>query len=348
MDYRRLGRTALRVSELCLGTMNFGPETRRTSRTRSWTARSSSASTSSTPPTATAAATGRARPSRSSAAGSRRAAAGARRSCSPPRSTARCPTGRTTGGCPRGTSARPATPACAGCRPTTSTSTRCTTSTGTRRGTRSGRRWTCSSQQGKVIYVGSSNFAGWHIAQANERGQARGSLGLVSEQSLYNLLVRTVELEVLPACRDYGLGVIPWSPLAAGCSAACSSNESTSRRQLAQRPRADREAAAAAREVGGALRRARRGAGRRRAGLAAPAARGHLPDHRAAHDGPARRCLAARPRPQARRRQRWRRSTRSSPAPAAPPPRPTPGKPVGGCGPPGRLPPNGLRPSSTG
>src|SRR5215813_2637554 len=71
-------------------------------------------------------------------------------------------------------------------------------------------------QQGKVIYVGSSNFAGWHIAQANEAAKSRNFLGLVSEQSLYNLAARTVELEVLPACRSYGLGVIPWSPLAGG------------------------------------------------------------------------------------------------------------------------------------
>jgi aryl-alcohol dehydrogenase-like predicted oxidoreductase len=70
--------------------------------------------------------------------------------------------------------------------------------------------------QGKVVYVGSSNFAGWHIAKANEAAKSRNFLGLVSEQSLYNLLARTVELEVLPACRDYGLGVIPWSPLAGG------------------------------------------------------------------------------------------------------------------------------------
>jgi len=71
-------------------------------------------------------------------------------------------------------------------------------------------------EQGKVIYVGSSNFAGWHITKANETAKRRGSLGLVSEQSLYNLNARTVELEVLPACTDYGVGVIPWSPLGGG------------------------------------------------------------------------------------------------------------------------------------
>jgi aryl-alcohol dehydrogenase-like predicted oxidoreductase len=71
-------------------------------------------------------------------------------------------------------------------------------------------------QQGKVLYVGSSNFAGWHIVKANEAARRRTSLGLVSEQSLYNLAERSIELEVLPACRDYGVGVIPWSPLFGG------------------------------------------------------------------------------------------------------------------------------------
>ena len=70
--------------------------------------------------------------------------------------------------------------------------------------------------QGKVLYAGSSNFAGWHIAKANEAAARRNFVGLVSEQCLYNLTARKVELEVLPACRDYGLGVIPWSPLASG------------------------------------------------------------------------------------------------------------------------------------
>ena len=71
-------------------------------------------------------------------------------------------------------------------------------------------------QQGKILYAGSSNFAGWHIAQANEAAKARHFLGLVSEQSLYNLKDRMVELEVVPACSEYGLGLIPWSPLAGG------------------------------------------------------------------------------------------------------------------------------------
>jgi aryl-alcohol dehydrogenase-like predicted oxidoreductase len=71
-------------------------------------------------------------------------------------------------------------------------------------------------RQGKITYVGSSNFAGWHIAQASEAARHRHFLGLVSEQSLYNLIDRTTELEVIPACKAYGLGLIPWSPLKGG------------------------------------------------------------------------------------------------------------------------------------
>ena len=71
-------------------------------------------------------------------------------------------------------------------------------------------------QQGKLLYAGSSNFAGWHIAKAQEAAKARHFMGLVSEQSLYNLNTRMIELEVIPACQDYGLGLIPWSPLAGG------------------------------------------------------------------------------------------------------------------------------------
>lgn len=70
--------------------------------------------------------------------------------------------------------------------------------------------------QGKIIYVGSSNFAGWHIAQAQEIAKSRHFMGLVSEQSLYNLTERTIELEVIPACLAYGVGLIPYSPLAGG------------------------------------------------------------------------------------------------------------------------------------
>jgi aryl-alcohol dehydrogenase-like predicted oxidoreductase len=70
--------------------------------------------------------------------------------------------------------------------------------------------------QGKTIYVGGSNFAAWDIARAMASAEARHLLGLVSEQSKYHLMTRTIELEVIPACRTFGLGIIPWSPLAGG------------------------------------------------------------------------------------------------------------------------------------
>ncbi|ARH92728.1 MULTISPECIES: aldo/keto reductase [Streptomyces] len=71
-------------------------------------------------------------------------------------------------------------------------------------------------QQGKILYAGSSNHAGWHIARANETAARRGSYGLVSEQCLYNLAERRAEMEVIPAAESYGLGIIPWSPLHGG------------------------------------------------------------------------------------------------------------------------------------
>jgi aryl-alcohol dehydrogenase-like predicted oxidoreductase len=71
-------------------------------------------------------------------------------------------------------------------------------------------------QQGKVLYVGSSNFAALHIAQAQHAAEKRNFMGLVSEQSRYSLASRMIELEVIPACRSYGLGLIPYSPLGGG------------------------------------------------------------------------------------------------------------------------------------
>ena len=145
-----------------------------------------------------------------------------------------------------------------------------------RRGTRSGRRWSCSSQQGKVLYVGSSNFAGWHIAQASDAAASRHFLGLVSEQSLYNLIARTIELEVIPACRALRARRHPVEPARA---AACSAARSASRRRAGARPSGSRKAIEKqprqARGVRGALPRARRGAGRRRARVAPAPSRRH-------------------------------------------------------------------------
>jgi aryl-alcohol dehydrogenase-like predicted oxidoreductase len=71
-------------------------------------------------------------------------------------------------------------------------------------------------REGKITYVGSSNFAGWDIATAQCTAAARNLLGLVSEQSLYNLTQRTIELEVIPALRHFGVGLVPWSPIGMG------------------------------------------------------------------------------------------------------------------------------------
>jgi aryl-alcohol dehydrogenase-like predicted oxidoreductase len=92
-------------------------------------------------------------------------------------------------------------------------------------------------RRGKVLYVGSSNFAGWHIAQAQAAAAARHFMGLVSEQSLYNLTARTVELEVIPACRAYGLGLIPWSPLNRGVLAGALQKTTEGRRANAEAQR---------------------------------------------------------------------------------------------------------------
>lgn len=85
-------------------------------------------------------------------------------------------------------------------------------------------------REGKVVYVGSSNFAGWHLAQAQEAARRRHFFGLVSEQSLYNLTERTIELEVIPACEAYGIGLIPWSPLGRGLLAGALQSDNIGRR----------------------------------------------------------------------------------------------------------------------
>ena len=86
-------------------------------------------------------------------------------------------------------------------------------------------------KQGKVVYVGSSNFAGWDIATACQEASKRGMMGLVSEQSIYHLDNRMIELEVIPACREYGLGLIPWSPLAGGLLGGALEKYDTGRRK---------------------------------------------------------------------------------------------------------------------
>jgi aryl-alcohol dehydrogenase-like predicted oxidoreductase len=85
-------------------------------------------------------------------------------------------------------------------------------------------------QQGKVLYIGSSNFAAWHIVQAQSAAMERHFFGLVSEQSLYNLNARMIELEVIPTCKAYGLGLLPWSPLSGGLLGGALENQIQGRR----------------------------------------------------------------------------------------------------------------------
>jgi len=85
-------------------------------------------------------------------------------------------------------------------------------------------------REGKILYVGSSNFAAWNIARAQGIAAQRNFLGLVSEQSVYNLRSRTIELEVLPCCRELGLGVIPYSPMGGGLLCGVLDNPTTGRR----------------------------------------------------------------------------------------------------------------------
>ncbi|WP_353807710.1 aldo/keto reductase [Agromyces sp. SYSU T00194] len=109
--------------------------------------------------------------------------------------------------------------------------------------------------QGKITYVGSSNFAGWHLAVAQGSAAARGALGIVSEQSVYNLAQRTVELEVLPAARELGIGVVPWSPLAGGLLADADASDGGRRRsaEFARRAEVHRSQLDATRALAGEL-----------------------------------------------------------------------------------------------
>ena len=114
-------------------------------------------------------------------------------------------------------------------------------------------------QQGKIVYTGSSNFAGWDIATACQEASKRGMTGLVSEQSIYHLDNRMVELEVIPACEHYGLGLIPWSPLGGGLLGGVLGKIDGGRRMKRRHDEAGRGEAGATR----ALRSALPGAGRR-------------------------------------------------------------------------------------
>ena len=154
--------------------------------------------------------------------------------------------------------------------------------------------------QGKILYVGSSNFAGWHIAQAQEAAARRNFMGLVSEQSIYNLIVRNIEREVLPAAETYGLGVIPWSPLQGGLLGGVVRKERDGSRRYAGRAAETIEARRPQLEAYEDLcAEIGEEPGHGRAGLAADPAGGDRADRRAADAraprlGPARRRRDAR------------------------------------------------------
>ena len=245
---------------------------RRPTATASWTAASSSGSTSSTPPTSTATVAGS--PSRSSAAGSRRAAAGARRTVLATKVyDAPRPSGRTTVAAlgaahPPGLRGQPAAAADRPHRPVPDAPRRPRHAVG-RDLAGDGR---CSSQQGKVLYVGSSNFAGWHIAQANEARQAaRLARARVASRASTTSTPAPIELEVLPACAALRRRRDPVEPARRRPARRRRSQNARPAAAAATSASQDRieEHRAAARGVGEALRRARRAARRRRAGLAA-------------------------------------------------------------------------------
>lgn len=151
------------------------------------------------------------------------------------------------------------------------------------------------SPAGKGALLRLVHLAGWHIAQAQEAARSRHFLGLVSEQSIYNLMTRWVELEVLPAARHYGPGVIPWSPLHGGLLGGVLRKQ---KEGGASRSNSGRSADALAntRKPLGRTRGCAPISARTRptsAGVAARAGRRDRADHRAA-DGRATRRLAAR------------------------------------------------------
>ena len=259
-------------------------------RSRSWTGPTRRGSTSSTRPTSTAARPARAPPRRSSAAGSPRAAtAGSARSW-PPSSTATWATGRTRGGSRPSTSAGPATPPYSACRPTTSTSTRCTTSTGAPPWDEIWEAMEVLRNQGKILYVGSSNFAGL----AHRQGAGGGGPAPLPGPGQ-----RAVDLQPLGphgssrrCCRPRWTTASASSrgrPCKAGCSVAwCARSARGVGATQGQVGASPGEAPAAARAVRGPLRGDRPGAGHGGPGLAAHPAGGHGAHHRPPHAGPVR------------------------------------------------------------
>lgn len=94
--------------------------------------------------------------------------------------------------------------------------------------------------QGKIDYVGSSNFPSWALAEAQATARTRNFFGLITEQHKYNLNCRLPELEVLPAAKRYGIGIIPWSPLDGGLFGGNALNPTSGSRSSKSRVRAEK------------------------------------------------------------------------------------------------------------
>ncbi len=88
--------------------------------------------------------------------------------------------------------------------------------------------------RGEITYVGTSNFPGWGLAKFQMLAARRGFLGIVSEQGQYNLLNRIPELEVIPAAREFGIGLIPYMPLAGGLLGGKTKSEPGSRTSVVE------------------------------------------------------------------------------------------------------------------
>ena len=226
MQYKTLGNTGLLVSTICFGTMTFHGErlsenaasgrrsatSTRPAPTSSSKPPSTPASTSSTPPTSTP----RARARRPSASRSRTSTSPAKTSSSPPRSSAAPAPAATTSAPPAATSWTPSKPASAASRPTTSTSTRSTATTSSRPSKRPSAPSTPSSQQGKVRYIGVSNWQAWKIAKALGISEFKNLARFDTLQAYYSIAGRDLEREIVPLLEAEKTGLLVWSPLAGG------------------------------------------------------------------------------------------------------------------------------------
>ena len=314
MEYRALGRTGVKVSELCLGAMMFGGRTQPEDACAIIDAALDRGINFID--TANVYNQGRSEEVVGEAL-KRRGAATA--SFSRPRCTAawttKTPTHAATSAATSSSNARLR---CGGCRPTGSTSTSCTGPQSDIPIDETLRAMDDLIRDGKVRYIGTSIFAAWQLVESFNVSERLGLNRFICEQPPYNLLDRRIERELLPMAQTYGLAVIPWSPLGGGLLTG-------KYRRGEAMPEDGRFTLSAEQFQRGLLTErlwdvidglepiaAEKGvhAVAAGAGVVAPAARRHQPDHRAAHDGavrgqhgrPRRRADGGRPAPHRRHR----------------------------------------------